>query len=152
MLYTLVCGMWYVVCSMWYVVCGMWYVVCVTYHIPHTKVYSIDRTWSWPVMLPRLVFFFSDSDRSIILFILRMSSIVLVKEDLALGNISARHALVSHHRIVSIDLASRTCFMNFTSGLTNSSSTVLVDSRESIRGLESVTMSTFNWLSPFSTV
>ena len=28
MLYTLVCGMWYVVCGMWYVVCGMWYVVC----------------------------------------------------------------------------------------------------------------------------
>ena len=68
MLYTLVCGMWYVVCGMWYVVCGMWYVVRgmytighiphttyhiphttyhiphTAYHIPHTKVYSIGRT------------------------------------------------------------------------------------------------------------
>merc|ERR1712041_9367 len=53
MLYTLVCGMWYVVCCMWYVVCGMWYVVCcmytighilhTTYHIPHTT-YHIPHT------------------------------------------------------------------------------------------------------------
>ena len=35
------------------------YIPHTTYHIhiyiPHTKVYSIGPTWSWPVMIPRLV-------------------------------------------------------------------------------------------------
>ena len=51
MLYTLVCGMWYVVCGMWYVVCGMWYVVCIpqaTYHIPHTTYHIPHTTYHIP--------------------------------------------------------------------------------------------------------
>ena len=42
---------------MWYVVCGMYMYMCMVcvcgMYIP--KVYSIGPTWSWPVMLPRLV-------------------------------------------------------------------------------------------------